>query len=740
MNKISFPFKTIQLNNKQFEIVNDNNTKSKKIILSCAGSGKTLLIISRISFMISKLKCNSENFFLATFNRNAAEEMKQRLCQLIGLNDVNCGTFHHLGIHLLKKYDYISSYDNDYHVDESQIIFLNFLKSDRSKSLKEKIKYIFIDEFQDINEIQLEIIIELNKFCDYLFLVGDDLQNIYSFRGSNNNIIQNIKNYFEDISLEKMTINYRSTPEIINLANDIKNKNNINKKMKSDQQSLEKPIIKIFDNLSKEIKFIIESIKNDLKNGYNKKQIAILSRNNMPLYFIEENLQKNKIKNKILNKENYLSNCISLSTIHSSKGLEWDKVYLVGMNNSYFPNKKSCIEEERRIFYVAVTRAKKHLILTFNKNDECSDLLLELNNKLYNCEYSLDNIDYNLKNLPIEKSFLNSVTKVISNLSGKDYIELKKLKIFDNIKFVKEKCYVSTIYPDWVIRNDYYSEFGCFLDYLIRRMIADNNKNWNNRYSGFYDKRANEVINSIFLNKSLFYKWSKYNKEIINCIKLFKQKGKLSKKDKCELLSNYNNDKVDIDEIIKNLINVDMDNLNVTNKIYVPFGYKYLFKKSYNNFVNRGKKWEDIIYDIFITSKSHLIWGDRRKCIYTEIDENEIMKSKSLFDNIYNFMLKKTNNKVVFCNPNLDNGVIFGDADLIIDNEILDIKTSNKSEINIEFTLQLLIYASLAKVKGMQIDKISIFNPLLGEYNCADLSLWNKDEVLIDYLEDKKLI
>ena len=111
------------------------------------------------------------------------------------------------------------------------------------------------------------------------------------------------------------------------------------------------------------------------------------------------------------------------------------------------------------------SKAKKYLILTFNKNDECSDLLLELNNKLYNCEYSLDNIDYNLKNLPIEKSFLNSVTKVISNLTGKDYIELKKLKIFDNIKFVKEKSYIGTIYPDWVIRNDYYSEFGCFLEY-----------------------------------------------------------------------------------------------------------------------------------------------------------------------------------------------------------------------------------------------------------------------------------
>ena len=105
MNKITFPLKSLELNNKQFKIVNDNNINSKKIILSCAGSGKTLLIITRISFMIYKLGCNSENFFLATFNRNAAEEMKQRLCQLIGINDVNCGTFHHLGIKLLKKYN-----------------------------------------------------------------------------------------------------------------------------------------------------------------------------------------------------------------------------------------------------------------------------------------------------------------------------------------------------------------------------------------------------------------------------------------------------------------------------------------------------------------------------------------------------------------------------------------------------------------------------------------------------------
>ena len=170
--------------------------------------------------MIFNLKCLPSNFILATFNRNAAQEMSKRICKFIGFNEVNCGTFHSLGLRLLKKYDYMFM-DDDYHIDETQIIFLNFLKSERSKILKDKIKYIFIDEFQDINDIQLKIIIELSKLAEHIFLVGDDLQNIYSFRGSDNEIILNLNKYFKNIKIESMQSNYRSTPDIINLANNI---------------------------------------------------------------------------------------------------------------------------------------------------------------------------------------------------------------------------------------------------------------------------------------------------------------------------------------------------------------------------------------------------------------------------------------------------------------------------------------------------------------------------------------
>ena len=750
MNKIiSFPYNSISLNDKQHQIVTDENLEYQKLILSCAGSGKTLTITARICFMIYKLGCNPNEFILATFNRNAAEEMNQRICKFIGFNEVNCGTFHSLGLRLLRKYDYLFQ-DEEYHIDETQLIFLNFLKSDRSQILKEKIKYVFIDEFQDINDIQLKIIIELSKITKNIFLVGDDLQNIYSFRGSNNNIILDINKYFEKIKLESMIINYRSSPEIIDLANAIqkKNKKNFKKEMITYSEKNIKPKLLVFDNLSKEINYIVTSINTDLKRGFKRKQIAVLCRTNMPLYFLEEHLQKCKIKNKLLTSENYLSNCISLSTIHSAKGLEWDKVYLIGMNESYFPNPKCDIEEERRLFYVAVTRAKNNLTITFNKKDICSSLLLELSQDLFSKDFLFDELENEANKLPVDKQIDNSVTKIISRLNGDNYIKLKELNIFDGIKFTEKKLYDSYNHPEWVIKEDYYSEFGCFIDYLIRRMIADENKNWNDKYSGYYDKRANEVITSIFLNSKQFYIWGKYHKGILACVKLYQQKNKINRKEKSNIFNKFykdfdNSKEKDIEGVIETIVNninslgnTNYDDINVTNKIYLPFAFKELFIKSYLQFKNKDNKWNKILWETFLISKCHSVWGDRRKCLYINIKKEDIISLDGFYNDIYNFIKSVIENKIIFCNPDLDDGYIFGDADLIIENEILDIKTSSNKDMNIEYSLQLLIYTALARFKGMKINKISIFNPLLGIYYYCDVTNWNKDEELLEFLHN----
>ena len=114
----------------------------------------------------------------------------------------------------------------------------------------------------------------------------------------------------------------------------------------------------------------------------------------------------------------------------------------------------------------------------------------------------------------MDKQIDCSVTKLIGNLSGDDYIKLKKLNIFEGINFTEKDVYESYQYPEWIKKEDYYSDFGAFIDYLIRRMIANKNSNWNEKYSGYFDKRANLVITSIFLNKKILV-ITKFVKSII---------------------------------------------------------------------------------------------------------------------------------------------------------------------------------------------------------------------------------
>ena len=105
---------------------------------------------------------------------------------------------------------------------------------------------------------------------------------------------------------------------------------------------------------------------------------------------------------------------------------------------------------------------------------------------------------------------------------------------------------------------------------------------------------------------------------------------------------------------------------------------------------------------------------------YIEISKKNILSLEEFYDGIYSFISTIiTENTNVYCNPRLDNGIIFGDADLIINNEIMDFKTSYQENINIEYTLQLLIYTALGRSKGIEINKISVYNPLCGVYYYA---------------------
>jgi len=158
-----------------------------------------------------------------------------------------------------------------------------------------KFKYILIDEYQDTNPVQYEIVKLLGAVHENVCVVGDDAQSIYSFRGATiQNILQFQKDY-EDVKVVKLEQNYRSTQNILNVANEVikNNKGQIPKVLWTDNQEGEK--IRLVRSMTDndEGRFVSDSIQElKLRNHFRNKDIAILYRTNAQSRAFEENLRR----------------------------------------------------------------------------------------------------------------------------------------------------------------------------------------------------------------------------------------------------------------------------------------------------------------------------------------------------------------------------------------------------------------------------------------------------------------
>jgi DNA helicase-4 len=231
----------------------------------------------------------------------------------------------------------------------------------KKNGYSKKVRYIIIDEYQDTSLVRFNLIREILKSTNAnLMVVGDDFQSIYRFTGCDINLFLRFNKYFPNSKSLKIMNTYRNSKELIYVAGNfvMKNKRQIRKKMKSNK-SINKPIeIVYYKDLNKTIKSIVK----DLDNDY-----LILGRNNNDI-----NLLSDDLKNKFL-------------TVHKSKGLEANNIIIINLKNEIlgFPNKikdekifrlvlpkldKYPYSEERRLFYVALTRTKNKVYLLINKN------------------------------------------------------------------------------------------------------------------------------------------------------------------------------------------------------------------------------------------------------------------------------------------------------------------------------------------------------------------------------------
>jgi DNA helicase-2/ATP-dependent DNA helicase PcrA len=158
-----------------------------------------------------------------------------------------------------------------------------------------KFKYIMIDEYQDTNPAQYEIIKLLGAAHENVCVVGDDAQSIYSFRGATiENIMQFQKDY-EDVKVVKLEQNYRSTQNILNVANEVirNNKGQIPKNLWTDNAQGEKIRLVRLMTDNEEGKFVADTIQEQrLRNHYNNRDFAVLYRTNAQSRAFEESLRR----------------------------------------------------------------------------------------------------------------------------------------------------------------------------------------------------------------------------------------------------------------------------------------------------------------------------------------------------------------------------------------------------------------------------------------------------------------
>lgn len=308
-----------------------------------------------------------------------------------------------------KQFNYINDFylyynsellgHDNYGFDFSDMIFYanKYIKSADSEVLN--FDYIIIDEYQDISSIRYEFtkkITEKNK--SKVVAVGDDWQSIYAFSGSKIRYIYDFEKYFEGAKLLKITKTYRNSQNLIEYSRNfiMKNPDQIDKELISNKE-LNNPIkFKFYEveniegidynklknqaeyNMMKETILKIHSV-------YPTHNILILARNNN---MINNMFEDKDLKDEVGTKIKFLRHSdidIDAMTIHKSKGLTSDEVIVIGLDKRFpsdehndfwlkmlFKNKKEiekiAYAEERRLFYVALTRTKNYVFLIANKD------------------------------------------------------------------------------------------------------------------------------------------------------------------------------------------------------------------------------------------------------------------------------------------------------------------------------------------------------------------------------------
>ncbi|MEK5070291.1 ATP-dependent helicase [Sporosarcina sp. FSL K6-1508] len=346
------------------------STNETILCLAGAGSGKTTVLTTRIAHLFDN-RVGTSDMLALTFTRLAGKEMKERVIRLIGEREgkkLFCNTFHAFAVHVLKDWGHLIGIDKNFTIYDQEdrksileaimqefgskatitkttkayeendrsdyeitkilneykyrlrqnnaldldklVSVVNELWSKHPEALnyyKQMYSHVFVDEFQDSSDDQMDMFRLLAP--KNLFVVGDDFQAIYGWRGAKVEYILDFPNEYPNCEVVKLEDNYRSTKEIVAAANNLISHNE-NQSQKTLIAHKEGPQVTVLTTGDERMEYeeVLDKIKILYESGTPYKGIAVLSRTNMQLKRMQEQLERNGIPNIALGRNDIMRN------------------------------------------------------------------------------------------------------------------------------------------------------------------------------------------------------------------------------------------------------------------------------------------------------------------------------------------------------------------------------------------------------------------------------------------------
>lgn len=372
-NADTFSLLEQKLESLGFEWQHINETELKRCINATILKARSKIFQKTAQFFITVFKIKYPNGSV-----DDLEDIRQELIS----NYAGCNLEQN---HINAFFDLLIPVYRDYQeelVNQNKIDFNDMLNQAinyiNKGMVKREYKYILVDEFQDVAEDNFKLIQALQeKTGAKLMCVGDDWQSIYAWRGSDLEYFENFNKYFPKSKELYINQTFRNGQELVKIAAEFVSKDKHLKKKNPSSKQPETKLIPFYYNSSNKAQNWKKLMQHIYQN-YNLKEVLFLGRYKNDVH----------LDYGFINQQQFM-------TIHKSKGLEKDVVVILNLSNTtpfgfpsqvkgdivfdtlYENREEKAKAEERRLFYVALTRAKKACFLWIPEKN-ASDFVKEI--------------------------------------------------------------------------------------------------------------------------------------------------------------------------------------------------------------------------------------------------------------------------------------------------------------------------------------------------------------------------